>query len=397
MKILIAHNFYRAAATSGEDAVFRNECALLEQRGVEIVRFERHNDDIDESTLAKRIALALDGAWSRQSYDDLSRLIRQTTPDIVHFHNTFPLISPSAYAACQDHGVPVVQTMHNYRLSCTNGMLLRDEKPCELCIGRWPWPALQHRCYRSSLLATGAQVWRMMSNHVRGTYHRLVDCYIALTHFAANKLIQGGLPAERIVVKPNALAEIPAEGEGRGHYAIFVGRLGPEKGVKTLLDAWRNDSTYPLKIIGDGPLRFDLEREARAANLNVEFLGIQTKQEVLQALRGAEFIVVPSVCYEGLPTVVLEAFACSTPVVASRIGSLDEMVQDGETGVKFQAGDSEDLGRTIAELRRDPRALAQMRRKARAAFLENYTPNSNFKRLMSIYESVLEERKGTMR
>jgi glycosyltransferase involved in cell wall biosynthesis len=396
MKILVAHNFYRAAATSGEDAVFRNECALLEQRRVEIVRFERHNDDIDESTLAKKVTLALNGAWSRQSYDDLSRLIRQTTPDIVHFHNTFPLISPSAYAACQDHGVPVVQTMHNYRLSCTNGMLLRDEKPCELCVGRWPWPALQHRCYRSSLLATGAQVWRMMGNHLRGTYHRLVDCYIALTQFAANKLIQGGLPAGRIVVKPNALAAIPAEGDGGGHYAVFVGRLGPEKGVKTLLNAWRNDSTYPLKIIGDGPLRLDLEREARASHLNVEFLGIQTKQEVLQALRGAEFIVVPSVCYEGLPTVVLEAFACGTPVVASRIGSLDEMVQDGETGVKFQAGDAEDLGRTIAELRRDPGTLVQMRRKARSAFLENYTPDRNFERLMSIYESVLAGRKGTM-
>lgn len=396
MKILIAHNFYRAAATSGEDAVFRNECALLEQRGVEVVRFERHNDDIDESTLAKQVALALNGAWSRQSYDDLSKVIRQTTPDIVHFHNTFPLISPSAYAACQDHGVPVVQTMHNYRLSCTNGMLLRDEKPCELCIGRWPWPALQHRCYRSSLLATGAQVWRMMSNHVRGTYHRLVDCYIALTHFAANKLVQGGLPAERIVVKPNALAEIPAEGGGRGGYAIFVGRLGPEKGVRTLLDAWRSNSTCPLKLIGDGPLRLDLEREARASNLNVEFLGVQTRPEVLQILRDAEFIVVPSVSYETFGMVVIEAFACSTPVVASRIGSLDELVRHGETGAKFQAGDAEDLKRTIAELRRDPGTLAQMRRKARAVFLEKYTPDRNFERLMGIYKSVLEGRKDTM-
>lgn len=231
---------------------------------------------------------------------------------------------------------------------------------------------------------------------MRGTYHRLVDRYIALTRFAANKLIQGGLPAGRIVVKPNGLDDIPAEGEGRGHYAVFVGRLGPEKGVKTLLDAWCNDSTYPLKIIGDGPLRSDLERTAQDSNLNVEFLGIQTKQEVLRAIRGAEFIVVPSVSYETFGMVVIEAFACGTPVIASRIGSLDELVQHGETGAKFQAGDAEDLGRTIAELRRDPGTLVQMRRKARAVFLENYTPDRNFERLMSIYESVLEDRKGTM-
>jgi glycosyltransferase involved in cell wall biosynthesis len=391
MRILIAHNFYRGAAPSGEDAVFRNECALLESHGAEVIRFERYNDDVDESTFAKKVKLALSGAWSRESYADLRRLIRQTSPDIAHFHNTFPLISPSAYAACRDERVPVVQTVHNYRLSCANGLLLRDGKPCELCVGRWPFYALRYRCYRDSVLASGAQVWTMVSNRMRDTYNRLIDVFIVLTEFAAEKLRQGGVSSECIVVKPNALSEVPLEGRGTGGYALFVGRLGPEKGIKTLLDAWRDIPMYPLKIVGDGPLRAELEREASSSIPNVEFLGMRTKPAVFQLIRDAEFMLVPSVWYEGLPMVIVEAFACGTPVVASSIGGLAELVEEGETGVKFRPGDAGDLVRKVRGLRNDPEKLARMRSKARAVFLEHYTPDRNIERLLNIYDCAREK------
>jgi len=215
LKILLAHNFYRSAAPSGEDAVYRAERALLARAGHEIIAYERHNDTIDDSNLRKNIDLALSGAWSRHSYAEISALIRRARPDIAHFHNTFPLISPSAYAACRDNGVPVVQTLHNYRLICANGLLLRDGKPCESCVGTSLWPALRYRCYRGSLPATGAVVWMLARNRRRGTYRHLVDRYIALTRFAAGRLAAGGLPAERITVKPNFLDAPPLGADKR--------------------------------------------------------------------------------------------------------------------------------------------------------------------------------------
>ena len=164
MKILLCHNFLRSSSPSGEDAVYRNERSLLEAHGHELSVFERFNDHIDESTLMKRLKLGLDTAWSKQTYQELSKLIKGIQPDVVHFHNTFPMISPSAYVACHDNHVPVVQTLHNYRLICPNGLLLRNGHPCEDCVGTSLIPALWHRCYRGSLAATGAITW-MLARH----------------------------------------------------------------------------------------------------------------------------------------------------------------------------------------------------------------------------------------
>lgn len=396
MRILIAHNFYRAAATSGEDAVYRSESALLESQA-DVIRYEKYNDEIDATTFRKRIGLALNSAWSRASYLEIERLIRQKKPDIVHFHNTFPLISPSGYAACKAHGIPVIQTLHNYRVSCANGLLLRDEKPCELCVGRFPWAALRYRCYRQSLLATSAQVWAICSNRMRNVHERLIDRYIALTKFAAGKFVESGIPEERIVIKPNALMEIPQVGEGRGGYAVFAGRLGPEKGLKVLLEALREVPPLRLKVFGDGPLRRELESFAHARHLAVEFMGLCSKANVMVALRDADFLVMPSLCYEGVPMVLLEALACGTPVVASRIGSLDELVREGVTGLKFEAGNASDLAGKLRHVLSAKDVIASMRRHARSEFLNHYTPHRNIERLKAIYRDVLEEKASRRR
>jgi len=388
MRILLAHNFYRSSAPSGEDAVFRNEREML-LKHQDVISFERYNDDIDDSTLMRKIRLVKDGTWSRQTYDELNLLIRAQRPDIAHFHNTFPQISPSAYAACQDNGVPVVQTLHNYRLVCPNALLMRDGKPCEDCIGKNLWPAIRYRCYRNSLSATAAQVWMLVRNRLRGSYLTLVNRYIALTDFAAGRMIAGGFPAERISVKPNFLPEPPCPGEGDGGYAIFVGRLSEEKGIRTLLTAWQDVSGMSLKLVGDGPLKDEVVSWIGDKPCPVEWLGYLGRDRILELVRNARLLIVPSLWYEGFPMVVLEAYACGTPVVASNIGSLSEVVWEGTTGFKFEAGNAADLARVVNGVLSDGPMLTKLREKVRSTFDEHYSEPTNYKQLMSIYEQTL--------
>jgi glycosyltransferase involved in cell wall biosynthesis len=389
MKVLLGHNFYRTSAPSGEDAVVRNERQLLERGGVEVVPFEKYNDDIDESSFVKRVRLALDTSWSKKTYNELRSAIRHSRPDLVHFHNTFPQISPSAYAACRDSGVPVVQTLHNYRTVCANALLLRDGKRCEECLGGNPIPALQHRCYRGSLAATSAIAWTIASNRARGVYNNLVDTYIALSDFAAKKLADGGLPVRRIVVKPNFLPDPPPLRAGGGGYAVYVGRLSEEKGVRTLISAWELIDDVPLVVVGDGSLRAELEQQVHEKRLNVKFTGFLDKEAVFRAVGNAMLQVIPSECYENFPMVILEAFACGTPVLVSGIGSMDEIVDEGVVGFKFEPGNKFDLARKVKLLARVPDRLAHVRELARQKLLNEYSAAANFEKLLSIYEATL--------
>ncbi len=391
MRILLAHNAYRSGAPSGEDAVFRNERSLLESHGHEVATYERYNDDIDEWGFANKLRLALSGAWSRKSYADVSSKIAEFRPDVAHFHNTFPLISPSAYGACQDRGVPVVQTLHNYRLICAGALLQRNGKPCEDCVGRSLLPALVHRCYRNSLAATGALVWMLARNRWHKSYETLVNRYIALTEFSANRLIAGGLPGERIMVKPNLIPSPPEPGPGDGDYAAYIGRLSSEKGVRTLFEAWQAMGDFPLKIAGGGDLQGDLVRLAAEKNLPVEFLGLKSREDVLDIIGRAKFIVIPSEWYEGFPMVTLEAYACGTPIVASRIGSLAEIVRDGQTGLTFTAGDARDLSRKLSFLLRNPELLLEYRKNARALFDDQFNEERNYHMLMDIYRAAMDD------
>lgn len=393
MKVLLGHNYYRSSAPSGEDAVFDNERGLLLSKGIEIIPFTKHNDDIDESSLGNRISLALSSAWSKQTYAEISLLIKNTKPDIAHFHNTFPQISPSAYAACQDLDVPVIQTLHNYRFICPGALLQRNGKPCEDCVGSTLLPALIHRCYRDSVSATAAQVWSLTYNRLRNSYAKLVDRYIALTEFAGSRLQAGGLPGDRFSIKPNFLPNPPPPGNGGGGYAVYVGRLSSEKGVETLLRAWRNLPNIPLKVLGDGPLRQQLEASAKAHNLPIEFLGYRGRQEILDIVRDAVMQIVPSEWYEGFPMVILEAYACGTPVIASRIGSLDEIIIEGMTGEKFSPRDAEGLSNCVNDILNSGK-LGLMRKQVRERFDSLYTGEQNFLQLKTIYDSVLSDIKA---
>jgi glycosyltransferase involved in cell wall biosynthesis len=391
MNILLSHCHYRSSAPSGEDAVYRNERALLERHGHTVTPLERFNDDIDDSTLASKISIARETAWSQPSYDAVTELIHTTRPDLAHFHNTFPQLSPSVYAACQDNNVPVVQSLHNYRLVCANGLLLRDGKPCEDCLTGGVINALKHRCYRHSLPATSALVWMQVSNRRRGAYTDQVNRYIVPTQFSIPRLIQGGLPGYRLAIKPNFLPDPPAYSGEREGFAVFVGRLTAEKGAHTLIEAWKKLPGVPLKILGDGDMREQLEQQVRQHQLNVEFLGYQPRDEVLRVVAKAALQILPSECYEGFPMALLEAFASGTPVLASRLGSLDELVVEGETGCKFEAGNADDLARTAQQMLHDPSQLSPMGRRAREVYEQRYSAERNYELLMKIYRDAIDD------
>jgi glycosyltransferase involved in cell wall biosynthesis len=362
---------------------------MLERHGVEVSTFERCNDDITASGWVQRCHLAASTVWSRASRRGLSAVLRRNRPDIVHVHNTFALISPSIYGACRNAGIPVVQTLHNFRLFCPAALFLRDGKPCEACVDSGLLQSVRYRCYRGSRSATATLAGMLTVHRALGTYANHIDRYIALTEFARGKVIRAGLPESKVIVKPNFLPDPPPPGQGSGDYVAFVGRLLAGKGAETLVRAWRELPSVPLRIVGDGALREPLEALARREAPNVQFLGRLPREAVLRTVADARLLVIPSDCYEGFPMVVAEAFACGTPILASRIGSLAELIRDGETGATFPAGDAPALAESVRQLLANARGLATMRVKARASFEAELTESRNFDRLMRIYTDLL--------
>jgi glycosyltransferase involved in cell wall biosynthesis len=389
MKILAVHNRYQRPG--GEDQVLVDETALLEARGQHVVRCEVHNDQVGHMN---RLALAKDTVWNASAYRELGALIRRERPDVAHFHNTLPLVSPAGYYAARAEGVPVIQTLHNYRLLCPVALFFRDGRVCEDCMGKAvPWPGVVHACYRGSRAASGVVATMLTLHRAIRTYTEVVDVYVALTEFARNKFIEGGLPAGKIVVKPNFVAPDPGPGQGGGGYALFVGRLAPEKGTGTMLDAWdRLGTGFPLKIVGDGPLK-DRVAGAAAGRSNVEWLGHRPVADVHALMRRADMLVFPSEWYETFGRVAVEAFAAGTPVIAANIGAVAELVEHGRTGLEFRPGDPEDLVTQVEWALSHPAELRRMRDEVRAEFEAKYTAERNYRALMEIYQAARERKK----
>jgi glycosyltransferase involved in cell wall biosynthesis len=382
MRILVVHNAYQKPG--GEDVVFQSEVALLESEGHEVVRHATSNDDVRKHG---SVSLAANTVWNGAARREVQALIQRTRPDLMHVHNTFPLLSPSIYGAAQAEGVPVIQTLHNFRLLCPSAVLRRDGKVCEECIGTLTrWPGVVHRCYRNSRAATGAIAAMLMTHTLIGTWREKVTRFIALSEFDRDKFVEGGYPAAKIAVKPNFLADDPGLRTGRGSYALFVGRLSPEKGVGTLLEAIGRMAAPPLlKIAGQGPLM----TATPDANPNIEWLGQQSRTEVFERLGGAALLIMPSEWYEGCPLVIIEAFARGVPVIASHLGTMAEMIVDGVTGLLFTPQDPQDLAAKIRWALDHPAEIAAMASRARQEFESKYSAARNYKMLMQIYEAAL--------
>jgi glycosyltransferase involved in cell wall biosynthesis len=386
MRILVAHNFYQQPG--GEDQCAVAEIAMLREFGRhEVIEYFLHNNAISDMS---NLQVAARTIWNWETHRELRQLLRKHRPQIAHFHNTFPLISPAAYYAAKSESVCVVQTVHNLRLSCANGLYFRDGRPCEECAGRSvPWPAVLHRCYRQSRAASATVASMLTVHRGLGTWHKTVDAYIALTKIQRDKLIAAGLPAAKIAIKSNFAYPDPGLGAGSGGYAIYVGRLSAEKGVATLLEAWRHlDGVLPLKVLGDGPLAGAVQDAARTDHA-IQWLGHRPLEAVYDLIGGATVLVLPSECSENFPRVLIEAFAKGTPVVASRLGAMAEIVDDGSTGLLFQPGDPADLAAKVRCIVENTESLARMRRTARRKFDHHYTARANHEALMRIYERAI--------
>ncbi|WP_448600094.1 glycosyltransferase family 4 protein [Thermoleptolyngbya sp.] len=387
MRILMVHNRYQIRG--GEDECFEADVQLLRQRGHVVDVYEETNDRLSQ---VKASQLVLQTIWSRSAYRSIQTRLATHPYDVVHVQNFFPLISPSVYHAACHTGVPVVQTLHNYRLLCPNALFYRNGQVCTDCLGKpIPYPGVQHRCYRNSPLASAGVATMLSIHNLMQTWIKTVDRYIALTEFARQVFIAGGLPAEKIVVKPHFIHPDPGIGSGKGGYALYVGRLSVEKGLDTLLAAWeRLDQTIPLKIIGDGPLAPQVQAAAdRLAQ--VEWLGRKPVHEVYDLIGEATCLIFPSQWYETFGRVAVEAFAKGTPVVASNIGAIAELVDAGRTGLHFQPGNIDDLVNTVLKLVQHPEQAAQMRLEARKEFEDKYSVEHHYQQIMTLYAQLSQK------
>jgi len=384
MRILVAHNAYQQRG--GEDAVVDSEVDLLRTNGHAVELFSKHNDALSSMGV---VSAASNTLWSRRTYKQVAALLESFKPQVVHVHNTFPLISPSLYWACDEAKIPVVQTLHNFRLACPQAMFLREGKVCEQCIGKLPLAAVRYGCYRGSKAQSAVLTGMLALHRTIGTYQNKVTRYIALNEFCKGKFVEGGLPASLIKVKPN-FVDFPGLPARQRNGFLFVGRLSPEKGISVLADAWNKlEVRSALKVAGTGP------EQALIADLrDAALLGNLTQSEVHAEMASAVALVLPSVWYENFPRTLVEAMAAGLPIIASRIGALADLVSDGKTGLLFEPGDGTDLARKLAWAIDHPEQMLEMGRAARAAYDERYTPAINYQQLMAIYEDAIAAKRA---
>lgn len=382
LRVLVVHNSYQHQG--GEDMVAAAEIELLRSRGHIVETYFRHNDEI---TSSGSLSLAREALWSRRTTQDITQLIMEFRPEIVHAHNTFPLISPSVYWAVGKQRIPVIQTMHNFRLMCPQAMFLREQKVCEDCLGNLPWRGVLRACYRESRLQSGVLAAVVTMHGAIGTWKNKVTRYIALNKFCRDKFIAGGLPAGRIVIKPN-FVDFTAPGLATRAGFLFVGRLSVEKGVSVMMNAIDRVGDVDVRVAGVGP-----ESHLLTESDQVKTLGSLSSSDVRREMSQAMALILPSIWYENFPRTLVEAFGCGLPVIASRIGALGELIEHGVTGLLFSPGDADDLAEKMAWAQQHPEQMADMGRNARALYEAEFTADRNYEQLMQIYHDAINELK----
>jgi len=391
MKVLIVHNRYRQSG--GEDAVVTREARLLRQAGHSVVEYRRSNEEARDQSSWQRLALLTRAVWSSEIVRDLRRLISRERPDVAHFHNTFAMVSPSAYFACREMGIPVVQSLHNSRLICPAATSYRNGRACTDCLGKVvPWPGMIHGCYKGSRISTAAVASVVTVHRWLGTWSKRIDLYIAFTDFYRRRFVEHGLPSDRVVVKPHFVHPDPGPRHREpGEYALFVGRLDPEKGIRTVVRAWQRLRQIPLIVRGDGRLLPEMTELVMTPGMaNVKIVGRLSEDRLMAMAKGARFLLWPSEgYYETFGLVTIEAFACGVPVIASGLGAMAEIVQNGRTGLHFRPGDADDLAAKVEWAWTHPREMVEMGREARQEYEVKYTAERNYHMLMDIYDMAI--------
>ncbi len=390
MKILLIHNFYQQPG--GEDTAYRRELDLLRQKGHEVLTYERSNSETQEYGVLRKASLPINTIWSSQAFREVKTLLEQEKPDVAHFHNTHLMISPSAYYACRDEGMPVIQSLDNPRLLCPAASFFRDGHPCEDCLHKTPpWPGVLHACYRGSRLQTAAVAAMLTTHRLMKTWQELIDFYLVATNTYKKKFIEGGFRADKMKIKPHFVYPDPGSREnGNGNYALFIGRLDPEKGVPTLLKAWQKIKNIPLKIRGSGKFIAEVKSAAHE-NPHIQLVERMTEAKLTELIKGARFLVWPSEgYYETFGFVAAEAFACGVPVIASNAGVMQEMVRDHSTGLHFVQSSADDLASKAIWAWDHPNEMAELGRNARREYETKYTADKTYPKLIEIYQAAID-------
>lgn len=383
MRILQIHNRYRERG--GEDAVVASEAAALRRAGHEVVQHQVENPEGNAAALG---ALAL-APWNPLAAHQVGSLAQSLRPDVAHLHNTWFTLSPAVFRALHRAGTPVVLTLHNYRLVCSNALLFRDGRPCELCVESHPWHGLRHRCYRGSVGASAAAAATIALNRAVGTWGRHIDVFLALTEFARSLLVRGGLPEERVIVKPNS---VPDPGPrpnppSASRTVLYVGRLSEDKGILSLLDAWQEAAVADLElvVVGDGPLRGEVEGRGSA---RVRVTGRLAPDRVRELMLSSRALVFPSLWYEGQPMVILESLAAGLPVLAGNHGGTMATLQGMEGEWLLKPGDRAAWQMGLARLAH-PGALDAAGERSRALYERGFTPEASLAGLEAAYRRAM--------
>jgi glycosyltransferase involved in cell wall biosynthesis len=389
-KILIVHNYYQIPG--GEDTVVENESNMLRENGHDVVFYTRHNDEVKNRSVLGKITLFFESIFSIKTYREVKKTIKEEKIDIVHVHNTLPLISPSVYYAAFKRKVPVVQTIHNFRLICPGATLTRNGNICEDCVGNGLATALKHRCYRNSFLQTFSIGTMLKIHRMLKTYQR-VNGYIALTEFNKNKLLNLVCDDKKIYVKPNFVkytSNIECEEREVENYFVFIGRLDKLKGIDLIIESWKDIKDTELIVLGDGPLKKELDSYIKDNKINhVKLLGFMKREEAFEIIKRAKAIIMASQWYEGFPMIIVESFSLGVPVIAGEIGNLGSIITHNENGLLFKYDSKEDLKEKIGMLINDKELNKELNEGAFKTFIENYEDKINYKYLCNIYSKLI--------
>lgn len=390
MRILLVHDFYQQYG--GEDAVALAERRLLEQHAEDVLFYSRDNAEIRDYNLPDKLAFLLGTIYSHRTRREIAALARLHRPDAAYVHNVFPLISPSLYHVLQRLKVPIVQVVHEFRLLCPNSWFYTEGRICERCKHGNYLHAIRHRCYRDSYVLSALYSASIGINRLAGGMDK-IDAFICLTEFSKLKLLEIGVPEEKLYVRPNFIdASAVSPAPGTGDYVMYLGRLSPEKGVWTLVRAFEQLRGVPLKIVGTGPLEGDIRRYVEEKGLrNISLTGFKAGKEKWELLRNSRFVVLPSEWYEAFPMVILEAYAAGKPVIASNLGGLPYIVRNGQTGLLFEAGNPFDLADKTSYLLQVTEELERMGRFARKLTETEYSPEAGYETLMTILDKVCKQ------
>ena len=390
MKVLVVHNTYQQRG--GEDTVFESEVELLKKNNITVDTLLYDNHEI--KTTKDKILTGLLAVYNPRGKKKLLEKIRAFKPDIIHIHNFFPLASPSIFYATQELRIPVVMTLHNYRLICPSAYLYFNGRIYEDNIyKRFPLKPILQGVYRESMVQTASLVFMTGVHKILKTWSKKIDRYITLTEFAKKKFIGTSLGAseQQFVVKPNFVPDIGVGKDKRKDF-LFIGRLSEEKGIATMLNAF-SESKSNIKILGDGPLKSMVETAANEHE-NIEYLGFRPRKEVVEILKSVKALIFTSVWYEGMPMVILEAFSVGTPIISSNIGGPAEMIQDNYNGLLFEPADSTELKNKISLLEEDNTLLGRLSNNARETYTQKFTSEVNIKLLLEIYQQTIKQKKN---